>query len=303
MKRLLMLGVLMLALLALTACSGSKSEPTPPAEPPVETAPAETQKQPLPEEEAEVLRYEVEVLLVEKDWTAEDGTLLLTSSVQIPQLVVLRQDGTAVETAQTAMEEQALAVADAFREGFREWIEETPYNELAATAREELEWIREEGMEWYGNYAFDLTCTVYQTEQMISVSGLHYTYTGGVHPNTSRLGWNFDLTEGTFFGPDLLADGTALQTAVAEEILRQARTPQEGGYVPADWYWEDYETLIADWVSTTVFFDDTGMVVVFSPYELAPYAAGPQEFRFSYDWLHPHLGPHGLELLGLGTAE
>ena len=45
------------------------------------------------------------------------------------------------------------------------------------------------------------------------------------------------------------------------------------------------------------------MTVVFSPYELAPYAAGPQEFFLSYDWLKPHLGPHGLELLGLGTTE
>ena len=299
MKRLLVL----LMLLCLTACSAApaeKNEPAPPAEPPVETAPSEAQKQPLPE--AEVLRYEVDVLLMEKDWAAEDGTPLLTCRVQVPRMTVLREDGTAVETAQTAMEQQALAVADAFNQRFYDWTDETPYNELAETAQADLDWYREEGMDWYGSYACELTCDLYQTEQMVSVSGLYYTYTGGAHPNVSRLGWNFDLTEGTFFGPDLLADGTELQTAVAEEILRQAQTPQEGGYIPADGYWEGYEALIADWGSYAVFFDAAGMTVVFSPYELAPYAAGHQEFLISYDWLRPHLGPHGLELLGLGAT-
>ena len=46
-------------------------------------------------------------------------------------------------------------------------------------------------------------------------------------------------------------------------------------------------------------FDEEGMEVIFSPYELAPYAAGPQSFRLSYDWLEPHLSAHGRVLLGL----
>lgn len=302
MKRLLIL----MMLLCLTACSAApaeKNEPAPPVDPPVENAPAEEQKQPLPEEEAEELRYEVEILLMENDWAAEDGTPLLTCSVQAPRLTALREDGTAVETALTAMEEQALSVADAFNQRFYDWTAEDQYNKLAETAQEDLNWYREEGMDWYGSYACDLTCSVYQTEQMVSISGQYYTYTGGAHPNTSWLSWNFDLTEGVFFGADLLADGTELQTAVTEEILRQSQTQQEDGYIPADGYWEGYETLIADWGNYAVSFNEEGMTVVFSPYELAPYAAGPQEFLITYDFLKPYLGPHGLELLGLGAAE
>ena len=41
------------------------------------------------------------------------------------------------------------------------------------------------------------------------------------------------------------------------------------------------------------------METVFSPYELAPYAAGPQTFRFSYDWLAPYISEHGRTILGL----
>ena len=96
-----------------------------------------------------------------------------------------------------------------------------------------------------------------------------------------------------------MADNTELQEAVSGEIIRQAKEPLEDGTVPAEWYWEDYEAIIANWASYTVNFDEEGMVVIFSPYELAPYAAGLQTFRLSYNWLEPHLSAHGRALLGL----
>lgn len=40
------------------------------------------------------------------------------------------------------------------------------------------------------------------------------------------------------------------------------------------------------------------MTVAFSPYEIACYAMGPQEFRLSYEQLAPHLNSHGRDLLG-----
>ena len=303
MKRLLILSFLFL----LTACSAAPAEKQ--ETPPPETTPAETVETPevplLPEPEEPVLSYQADALLLEGTETAEDGTALLTYHVQIPQLEVVREDGTAVsdDGNLSPAEEEALAVADAFNQRFYDWTVEEHYTKLAETAGEDLTWFREEGFEWYGGYRCELDSQVYQTEQMVSVSALYYSYTGGAHPNSSWLSWNFDLTEGTFFGPELLADGTELRAAVAEEILRQARTPQEDGWIPAEEYWEDHEALIADWANYAVSFDESGMTVVFSPYELAPYAAGPQEFHFPYDWLEPHLGPHGRTLLGLDPAE
>ena len=56
---------------------------------------------------------------------------------------------------------------------------------------------------------------------------------------------------------------------------------------------------MAEWSSYAVSFDETGMTVGFSPYELAAYAAGPQVFHLAYETLLPHLGQHGRALLGL----
>ena len=51
--------------------------------------------------------------------------------------------------------------------------------------------------------------------------------------------------------------------------------------------------------SYAVSFDEKGMTVVFSPYELACYAAGPQVFHLSLDFLEPYLSDYGRALLGI----
>lgn len=299
MKRLLCL----ILLLALTACGAAPAEK--PAEP---QSPPPQEETVIPQEPVEeMIRYQVELLRLNDVKQAEDGTPLLNYEVSVPVLTALRGDGTAIVSEGisgqelTETEQRALDVATAFNESFAEWIDHKEILELEEMARQDLDWYREEGLDWYGGYLWGLNCGVYQTERIISVSALHYSHTGGAHPNSCQLSWNFDLKEGVFFKPELLADGTDLRPAVAEEILRQVQAPMEDGTTLAEGYWGDYETLIADWDNYAVSFDETGMTVVFSPYALAPYAAGPQEFFFGYDWLEPHLGPYGRALLGLDS--
>ena len=167
-------------------------------------------------------------------------------------------------------------------------------------AAEHLAQCREWKLEWVGPYTLDLDCTIYQTEQMVSVSGVYYSFTGGAHPNTYLLGWSFDLDTGEFFDAKALSDGTALQDHVTEELTRQARCrASEEDMVPEEMFWEDYESIIADWSSYAVSFDESGMTVAFSPYELAAYAAGAQEFTLTYEELAPHLNQRGQQVLGL----
>ena len=45
------------------------------------------------------------------------------------------------------------------------------------------------------------------------------------------------------------------------------------------------------------------MTVIFSPYEMACYAAGPQKFALNMDFLEPYLGDYGRTLLGVNEAE
>ena len=117
-------------------------------------------------------------------------------------------------------------------------------------------------------------------------------------PNTALLSWNFDLTTGQFFTPAILAaDSQEFLDAVRDEIIQQIGASSEEAV--AQGYWEVYQDIAADWSSYAVSFDEDGMTVAFSPYEIACYAAGPQIFKLSYDFLKPYLSDHGLEILEL----
>ena len=282
--------IALLMTLLLTGCGASAMTMVTGSQPPAASAPEV--------ETTEAIRFEVEKQLWSDEANAEDGTTLASYTFQLPALTAVREDGTPITEARSEPEKQALAAAAAFNEKFGKWAAAEEFPEFVASAGEDLALRREWDTQWMP-YELTLDCTVYQTDRIISVAGLYYSYTGGAHPNTWQLGWNFDLEEGIFFGPELLTDGTELQEAVSGEIIRQAQLPLEDGTVPAEWYWEDYEAIIANWTSYTVSFDEEGMEVIFSPYELAPYAAGPQTFRLSYEWLEPHLSAHGRVLLGL----
>ena len=288
MRRLLLPALLALTL---TACSVPsvtqiQNAPLPP------TAMLESAEEPI--------QYTVELQTWEQSSRAEDGTPLVSCTYTLPVLAASRGDGTAVDEAQTEQEERALAVTEAFNREFQAWTTGETFDELTQEAQADLDWRRTEDVPWTTGYVLDLECQVYQTEELISVSGTHYNFLdGAAHPNIWRMSWNFDLTDGAFFAPDFLAEGSELQTAVTEEIIRQANEPLEDGTVPAGFCWEDYRDIAANWSTAAVSFDAAGMTVIFSPYELAAYGFGEQTFRVSYDFLRPYLSDHGLELLGL----
>ena len=170
-------------------------------------------------------------------------------------------------------------------------------------AETDLALRQEWGGEWTP-YALELTCQVYQTDHLVSIAAQYYSNTGGAHPNTCLLAWNFDLETGTFFGSDQLAGNGEFRKTVSEELIRQAReTAETAEMEPEMYFWQDYADIIEDWHNYAVSFDETGMTVAFSPYELACYAAGPQVFHVTYDYLLPHLGEQGQTILGLETAE
>jgi len=242
----------------------------------------------------------------------EDGTVLAECSYEIPVMRVLTEDGGDLKEAASPEQETALAAAEAFNTRFAQW-KENP-QALAEGAKEDREFWNDAGLA-FPPYTDDLSCTVYQSEHLVSVSGVYSTYTGGAHPNSLLMSWNFDLETGEFFEPELLTAGGDLQDFVKRELLAQAReaaaeyqeyirkeTAAEADMTLEDLYWEDYEDTLAEWSSYAVSFDEAGMTVGFSTYELACYAAGPQIFHIPYERLYPHLGEHSKELLGLDTV-
>ena len=292
--------------LLLTGCSTPAPESQAPVEevPPTatETPVEETPMVEMPADEVReaAFHYEADTTLFADILYAEDGTPLLNYTVRVPVLTVWREDGTQVTTAETETEKQALSAAETFGARFADWYQPENYAEMKAAAAEQLEWYRQEGMEWAGGYFMELDCSVYQTERLVSVSGACYSYTGGAHPNTYLLGWTFDVKNGVFFGVESLAGQDELQRAVGEELARQAEEKAaEYELEPNEFFWPEYETILADWPSYAISFDENGMWVRFSPYELAAYAAGAQEFHIPYTWLKPYLDEHSLEVLKL----
>ena len=254
-------------------------------------------KNALPDLPAEVIAFSVEMETYEETVRDEDGAALAECSYELPVLTARLADGSVLETVATAGQERALAAAETFNGRFAQW--KTNPRTLAESAREDRAFRNESGLEPVA-YTDNLSCTVYQTETLVSVSGNYSTYTGGAHPNSILMSWNFDLDAGEFFEPEILDEGGDFREYVHLALVKQAReTAAAAGMAPKDFYWEDYEDTLAEWSSYAVSFDETGMTVGFSPYELAAYAAGPQVFHLAYETLLPHPGQHGRALLGL----
>lgn len=252
----------------------------------------------------EQLTYTVVLETLEDAALAEDGTELVRQSCDLPVMTVELADGTALTEASTPAEEAALAAAETFNSQFSPWAASDGLEELAAVAEEDRTFRTENGFPW-NPHAVELNCSVYQTEQMVSIQAEYYTYTGGAHPNTMLMAWNFDLTTGQFFTPEqLAADGQVFLETVAEALLRQGReTAAAYDMAPEDFFWTNYQEIIAGWSSYAVSFDGEGMTVGFSPYELAAYAAGAQIYHLPYEQLAGYFSAHGLALLGLSAAE
>lgn len=231
----------------------------------------------------------------------EDGTLLASCRFDLPWM-------TAYDAADMPLDDDPAAAL--FNQQFESWIVDENFEETCRFALEHYENRLSYGEASWEPYTEELNCTVYQTDRLVSVAGTCWSYTGGAHGNTSLLSWNFDLEEGGFFSvPSLSDDPAAFSQAVTEELIRQAQTTLAEG-TDADWpltlaeiYWEDYQTILADWSSYAVSFDGEGMTVAFSPYELAAYAAGPQVFCLPYSFLEPYLSEGGRALLGLPAPD
>lgn len=258
-------------------------------------------KNALPEPPSETVVFSVELEKYEETVRDEDGTVLAECSYELPVMRAALEDGSALESASTEEQKQALAAAAAFNARFAPW--KTNPQTLAKSAKEDRTFRNESGLEPVA-YTDDLTCSVYRTETLVSVSGTYSTYTGGAHPNHILMSWNFDLEAGEFFEPEILDEGGDLREYVQLVLLSQSLdlAAENGASSTTGLYWENYEDILADWPSYAVSFDAEGMTVGFSPYELACYAAGPQVFRLTYDQLRPHLGQHGKALLGLETG-
>ena len=122
-----------------------------------------------------------------------------------------------------------------------------------------------------------------------------YLYTGGAHGNYGDTAYVFDAESGEPLTLDKLSGDTAALTAYLAGELERLRTEDKEGYF-SERITEDYfiDTTPAQALAALVrdgawYFDNEGMCVFSTPYEIAPYASGIVEFHIPYASLSGHI--------------
>ena len=269
----------------------------------ITTLPTPEDPEPPAAADPEEITYEVTTDPHEETVHAEDGTLLMTVSFQLPHLQAYA-DGTLIETPATPAQEEAMARVNTFNENFNQWRESGD----TAQSMEDAKSLYQNFPDAFSNtsYCEEFTYTAYRTGSLISIAADYYSYLGGAHPNDMYFSWNFDLDSSTFLTiPELATDPQAFTLAVADMIEVQAgerfaSEPEYEGLSISDIYWDNYRETIENWGSDyAASFDADGLTVIFSAYELASYANGPQEFHIPYAALDSYWSDSGRAVLGL----
>lgn len=237
--------------------------------------------------------YEITPVNEEKTYTAEDGTVLANTSYQVLAMSVSN-----LEELSEAGAEKARLVVEHFNQRMDKRLSD------ASAYGMELKEMAEDA------YASGFLANAYSDSvraeaalqgRLYSIRFSSSSYSGGAHPNSYTDSYLFDLDMGQYIDPAQVADDpVAFQTGAAELLLEKAQEQDEEVRVG---YYPEYADVISHWYDGTVLFDSEGMTVVFSPYELGPYAMGTVELKLSYEEIGDLLGPGGLARLGQAAEE
>ncbi|MBM7871565.1 hypothetical protein JOC70_003065 [Clostridium pascui] len=127
-------------------------------------------------------------------------------------------------------------------------------------------------------YAAFVDYKVHATQNnLLSISVIYYQYTGGAHGSTLQNNFNIDLDTGNEATlKDFFYEGENYKEIISKEIKKQMASKEAG-------YFEDALNTV-NFISNTQSFyvKDNNIVVCYGHYEIAPYAAGIQEFKIPF---------------------
>lgn len=128
-----------------------------------------------------------------------------------------------------------------------------------------------EGDDYYEYSIFQNVETARVDARVISLVELSSEYTGGAHGSYGSSGINFDAGSGEILElSDILSDEAAFQEKAEAEIVKKVSEQYGEGLFP-----EYKDTIHQMWEnSPNWYLDAAGITFIFTPYEIAPYAAG-----------------------------
>ena len=254
-----------------------------------------------------------EHLTKEVEYKADDGTVLLIEKYDLPQLEVRTSANEvyAPPVSNTAVDlPPEYAAALAFNAEMQRAADalDASAQEALTTARGHYAGLDEEQRAYWTNYADELIVgNICQHSGLVSVWGVGYSNYGGAHGWESIQAWNFDLTTGEFLTLDGLDAQPSTDSALGESLthtLAMAVLEQIDAQGLSEYYFEDYASYIFDLAANASFyFDDKGIVIVFDPAVIAPYAAAAQTFYIPFSRFYNALDTRTQSLLDVPQDE
>ena len=299
MKRTTVIATILAILLVLAGCAAE--EQTRPAAADGTAAerteeerqtPAAVEPEPEPEPEPEAAwHYEVKTENV-KDKYEDGGVVLAKTDNDYPVLELVCDGGDGKQPP-----EEMQTVADAFNRG--SWgymLELDSAYELGVSALEQYNGTDAAYRQYFSPYS-DITeiCSTYEHGELLDVQIFHSVYWGGAHGAEDFRNFHFDLKTGEFFElSDLTDTPEKLRSAIAGDIIDGIF---ERGEERA--YFDGFAQTIKEREEYNVSFGEDGISVIFSEYEIAPYASGMPEFSVPYEKIARFLNERGRRLLDL----
>ena len=135
--------------------------------------------------------------------------------------------------------------------------------------------------DWFVSYGSN---TIYEITRLdtivLSVKINSYDYEGGAHGYGAEWGTTIDLKSGAELAlSQLAADAPGFVNKVLEVVLESLSERQE-----QDELFDAYESYVEQHIEDTSWYlDAAGIVLVYTPYEIGPYASGSISVRVSYE--------------------
>ncbi|HKO97186.1 MAG TPA: DUF3298 domain-containing protein [Pyrinomonadaceae bacterium] len=126
-------------------------------------------------------------------------------------------------------------------------------------------------------------------DDLISLSfGVGSYYAGAAHPNSYSESFNFDLKSGKAIKlGDLFNSGSKYVQVISayaiQDLKKQAKAQGDDSMLDDDWVQRGAGPDPKNYESWTI--GKTGLGITFDAYQVAPYAAGPQEVKVPYSAL------------------
>ena len=222
-----------------------------------------------------------------ENFDPEEGTQRILTFAYDTPIVVMEDRQSSAE----AINSQISLLDETFYMGNEQQEGSFGYNGMLEMAEDNYAYVRQSGIEGLPTeYSSTRTAeTARVDDRLLNLVFTYYDYTGGAHGNYAKEAYVYDLDSGRRLQlEDLTSDYAAFKDSVIYYMIGLTETdPNLYEHVYIDWIPDnDYYGTFAQLLRQgSWFFDDSGLVIFSSLYELGPYAAGIAEFGIPYSEL------------------